>query len=134
FLHEPARKWSEVGWVAFASYLTQREMEKRFPKVDLTGAEYNKRRDAIDGHLVSTFSKAKVWEVWHKSENRVYWVTEGVDVFLDESEPFLELDGFFPCPRPAYGTIRRRSLIPVPDYTRYERHLEQINELTRRIY
>src|SRR5690606_10168895 len=52
----------------------------------------------------------------------------------DESEPFLNLDGFYPCPRPAYGTIKRRSLIPVPDYVRYEQTLEQINDITRRIH
>lgn len=134
FLHEPARKWSEVGWVAFASYLSQREMEKRFPKANLTGAEYTKRRDATDGHRIDTFAKCKVWEVWHKADDKVYWITEGVDDVLDESKPFLSIEGFFPCPRPAYGSLRRRSLVPVPDYTRYERHLNQITELTRRIY
>ncbi len=29
FVHEPARNWSEVGWVAGASYLTRQEMRKR---------------------------------------------------------------------------------------------------------
>lgn len=134
FLHEPARKWAEVGWVAFAGYLTEREMRKRFPRVDITGAQYNVRRDGADGHRVDTAAKCKVWEVWHKADNRVYWVTEGVELFLDESEPFLDLERFFPCPRPAYGTLKRRSLIPVPDWVRYEKTLEQINDLTRRIH
>lgn len=134
FLHEPARKWAEVGWVAFAGYLTKREMEDRFKGVNLEGAQYNVMRDPGDGHRVDTARKCKVWEVWHRSDNRVYWVTEGVETFLDESEPFLKLEGFFPCPRPAYGVLKRRSLIPVPDYVRYERTLEQINDLTRRIH
>lgn len=133
FLHEPARKWAEVGWVAFRAYLTEREMRKRFPDRDLSGVQYggtsDNRRESD-----SVIKKAAVWEVWHKADNRVYWVTEGVDTLLDESVPFLDLDGFFPCPRPAYGTLRRRTLVPVPDYCRYERHLDQINDLTRRIY
>lgn len=134
FLHEPARKWSEVGWVAFAGYLTEREFRKRFPNADVEKAQFNIRRDSSDGHRVDTAAKCKVWEVWHKADKRVYWVTEGVDTFLDESEPFLRLEGFFPCPRPAYGVLKRRSLIPVPDYVRYERTLEQINDITRRIH
>lgn len=134
FLHEPGRKWAEVGWVAFAGYLTQREFKKRFPKADETKAQFNIRRDRADGQRVDTAAKCKVWEVWHRADNRVYWVTEGVDTFLDESTPFLALEGFYPCPRPAYGTIKRRSLIPVPDYVRYENTLTQINELTRRIH
>lgn len=132
FAHEPARKWEEVGWVAFAAYLTESKYRKRFKSAPL--GVFKKQRNPTDGHRVDTAETCKVWEVWHKADNRVYWVTEGVDDFLDESEPFLKLKDFFPCPRPAYGTTRRRSLIPVPDYVRYERHLNQINVLTSRIY
>ena len=53
---------------------------------------------------------------------------------LDEDAPHLKLKDFFPCPRPAYGTTQRRSLVPVPDYRRYARHFDQINTLTLRIY
>lgn len=134
FLHEPARKWSEVGWVAFAGYLSRREFEKRFPKADVEQAQFQKKRDEADGHRVDTAAKCKVWEVWHKADGKVYWVTEGIETFLDESEPFLDLEGFYPCPRPAYGTLKRRQLIPVPDYVRYQRTLDQINELTRRVH
>jgi hypothetical protein len=137
FLHEPARKWSEVGWVAFGAYMSKREMRKRFRKTSgdaYQSASYNVlREDRVEGAADDT-KKAKVWEVWHKADNKVYWVSEGVEVMLDESEPFLKLDGFFPCPRPAYGTVKRRSLIPSPDYARYQGNLEQINELTSRIY
>jgi hypothetical protein len=53
---------------------------------------------------------------------------------LDEGEPHLDLSSFYPCPRPAYSTLKRRTLEPVPDYLRYESHLNQINDLTSRIY
>jgi hypothetical protein len=132
YLQEPARKYKEVGWQAFAAYLDEKQYKKRFPGKDL--GQFNVKRNETDNTRVDTTKKCKVWEVWHRADNRVYWVTEGVDVFLDEQAPFLTLEGFFPAPRPAYGTVRRRSLIPVPDYTRYERHLEQINVLTARIY
>lgn len=138
FLHEPARKWSEVGWIAFAGYLTEREFDKRFEEWVKANPgkrpQFHKKRDQADGHRVDTAAKCKAWEVWHKADNKVYWVTEGIETFLDESEPFLNLEGFYPCPRPAYGTLKRRQLIPVPDYVRYQRTLDQINELTRRIH
>ena len=134
FLHEPARKWQEVGWVAFAAYLDKKAFEKRFPDADADKAQYNVRRDKTDNTLVDTVAKCKVWEVWHRADDKVYWVTEGVETVLDEKPPFIDLEKFFPCPRPAYGTRRRRSLIPVPDYVRYERTLEQINTLTARVY
>lgn len=138
FLHPPARKWSEVPWVARRAWLTKSEMRKRFRKT--SGDAY---QDAVMCKQTATndydssadhTKKAGVWEVWHKADNKVYWVTDGVRVMLDEGEPHLKLTGFFPCPRPAYGTIRPRTLEPVPDYRRYSGHFRKINQLTKRIY
>lgn len=133
FLHEPARKWSEVGWVARCAWMTRQEMRERFGMdsgyADAAFAKRGEKYGMSDGS-----EKAAVWEVWSRVDNRVYWVTDGVDTILDEEEPFLNIEGFFPCPKPAYGTLRRRSLIPVPDYARYQSTLEQINDLTSRIY
>lgn len=137
FLHEPARKWSEVGWVARRAWLTRKEMAKRFRASSgnaYQDADYRLRKDSRDNGENDGTLKAGVWEVWHKADNRVYWVTDGVEEFLDEDKPHLKLSGFFPCPRPAYGTLRRRTLIPVPDWVRYEPHLEQINRATVKIY
>jgi hypothetical protein len=137
FRHEPARKWAEVGWVAKRSWLTRKEMRARFFKTSgnaYKDAQYAARKDREDGEQQTTAKKAGVWEVWHKANNKTYWVTEGVDVFLDADTPEVQLSGFFPCPRPAYATLRRRSLVPVPDYERYAYHFSKISELTRRIY
>jgi len=43
------------------------------------------------------------------------------------------LEGFFPCPKPAYATCQRRSLIPIPDFLYYKDQVEEINEMTARI-
>lgn len=136
FLHPPARKWSEVPWVARRAWMTKREMRKRFRKpsgdayMNAITSKPEGDEEGADNHS----RKIGVWEVWHKADNRVYWVAEGVGIMLDESDPHLKLSGFFPCPRPAYGTLRARTLIPVPDYLRYEGHFNKINQLTRRIY
>lgn len=136
YRHEPVRYWPELGWEARCAWMTLAEMVKRFDKVDraiLEGAGFVTRKDRYDDET-STSAKAPVWEVWSKADERVYWVTDGVPTILDEGQPHLDLRDFFPGPRPAYGTLRRRSLVPVPDYIRYERHLNQINDLTDRIY
>ncbi|MBS1082343.1 hypothetical protein [Gluconobacter kondonii] len=137
FLHEPARKWSEVGWVARCAWMTKEEMRKRFSdKSDLAyqQAAFTSQRDEAKHGMTDHSEKAPVWEVWSRVDDRVYWVAEGVDVLLDEADPFLDISGFFPCPKPAYATLKRRTLVPVPDYGRYETNLEQINDLTSRIY
>lgn len=138
FLHEPARKWSEVGWVAGGFWISKDEVRKRFTRLtaeQVDNLRYLERRDDSNGRDDEGMSaKVKVWEVWHRANNRVYWVTEGLDVYLDDDTPHLKLDGFFPCPRPAYGTLRRRSLVPVPDFERYAGMFAKINTLTARIY
>ncbi len=137
FRHDPARKWSEVGWVAGAAYLTKREMRKRFRSVSgdaYQNAEYSVQRDDKENGAADDREKATVWEIWSKTDNKVYWVANGCNVILDESEPHLKLEGFFPCPKPAYATLQRRSLVPVPDMLFYKDQLEEINELTARIH
>lgn len=133
FLHDPARTWREVDWVAKASYLDKKAMRKRFKKAsgdEYKNAVYEQRKDdAGDDETL----KAKVWEIWHKSLKRVVWISEGCEKLLDDDPPHLRLEGFFPCPSPAYGTVQRRSLIPVPDMLFYKDQLEEINELTARI-
>ena len=132
FLHEPARKWHEVGWVARRGWLTMEEGGKRFGE-KFEGAAFKTRRDDRDNGASSPQEKAGVWEIWSKTHNKVVWVVEGVDEVLDSDKPHLKLEGFYPCPRPAYGTTQRRSLVPVPDFVFYKDQLEEINELTARI-
>jgi hypothetical protein len=135
FLHEPARKWSEVGWVAKRAWLTRDQGLRRFgdvfAKVDLK--ERREHKNEGEGADYKGERKGEVWEIWSKSRNCVSWVSEGLAEVLDLREPFLKLEGFFPCPRPAYSTLERRRLVPVPDYYFYRDQLDEINELTARI-
>ena len=52
---------------------------------------------------------------------------------LDKREDPLGLEGFFPCPMPAYGTLTNDSLMPVPDYLQYEALARELDELTERV-
>lgn len=135
FAHDPARKWKEVDWVARRAWMTKDEMRKRFRSTsgnEYKNASYAIRKDNDDNSDGRT--KAEVWEIWSKSAKKVVWVSEGVEELLDEKEPPLKLEGFFPCPRPAYGTVQRESLIPVPDYVFYKDQIEEINQLTARMH
>lgn len=137
FLHEPARKWADVGWVAGRAWLTKDEMKARFEATSgdaYEDAEYAIHKDDKENGADDGLKKAGVWEIWSKTENKVIWITPGVEVVLDMDDPHLNLDGFFPCPKPAYGARRRRSLIPIPDMIYYKDQLEEIRALTKRIH
>lgn len=134
FLHEPARKWKEVGWVAKRVWLSREAGLERFGEAfETVQLKSSKERNKSDDSSYVGEKKAEVWEIWSKTENCVVWVSPGVLTVLDYQDPFLSLDGFFPCPRPAYATVERGTLLPVPDFVYYKDQLEEINELTARI-
>jgi hypothetical protein len=137
FLHSLSRCWYEVTWVAAASYLTRSEAHERFAPHSgraYQDAEYRVDKDAKEVGGGDSRERAKFWEIWHKTEKRVVWVAKGVEDILDEDEPHLDLEHFFPCPKPAYGTLQRGSLVPVPDMMQYKDQLEEVNQLTGRIH
>jgi hypothetical protein len=137
FLHGLARNWREVPWVAGASYLTREEARDRFkPYSGFTyqDAEYKVDRDAEEIGGTDNRERAKFWEIWHRELKRVVWVAQGCEDLLDEDEPHLKLQDFFPCPKPAYGTVQPGSLIPVPDVLQYKDQLDEVNDLTGRLH
>ena len=130
FRHGKARKWSEVPWVARRSWVTRKKGLARFGDIFLK-AELKSKRDGDDDGYSS--KEAEVWELWDKDSRTVVWVSPGMEDVLDIQPAFLDLEGFFPCPRPAFGTIKRGTLTPVPDFLYYKDQVEEINELTARI-
>jgi hypothetical protein len=63
----------------------------------------------------------------------VLWISPGHHEVLDSGDPYLKFTGFFPSPRPAYGTLSTDSLVPHPDFIFYQDQAEEIDELTARI-
>ena len=116
FLHSISRSWQEVTWVAGANYLTRKEAHDRFSPYSADcyqDADYKVDKDAKDIGGTDNRERAKFWEIWHKGERRVVWVSEGCEDILDEADPHLDLRNFFPCPKPAYGPCQRGSLMLV---------------------
>jgi hypothetical protein len=78
--------------------------------------------------------KAKVFEIWNKRTGKVCWVAKGYPQALDERDDPLELEEFFPCPRPLMSTTTTGTMIPVPDYCEYEDQAQELDNLTQRIF
>lgn len=134
FLHSASRKWAEVLWVAKRSWLDADKGRERFGDAWATVKMENRKDAATEG---STGDKVgEVWEIWHKAKKVVVWVSPKQDKageVLDIQAPMFQLQRFFPCPKPAYGTVEPHTLRPVPDFIYYKDQLEEINELTARI-
>lgn len=141
FLHNPARSWNEVRWVARRAYMMRDELRARFADT------YEAVDNIVLSHLPSEvqsdkkltdaekeeFKKAPVWEIWDKVTKKVYWVAEGCGDLLDSKPDPLKLKNFFPCPRPLYATTTNDSLIPRPIFSMASHQADEIDQLTERI-
>lgn len=136
FMHSPSRNWKEVWWVSRKIYLDEEECERRFGEVsgDLwRQLEFSKQAEDLDDEQKSGDEQAEVYEIWCKLTGLVYWCHPDLEKFLHVSDPPINVKGFFPCPRPAFGTTEATNLVPVPHYVYIKDQLEEINELTDRI-
>ena len=124
FLHSEARTWEEVTWIAFRVFLTRQECVDRFGTKGGQGRQARRRPDGNcnaklldDDRKNDASKKATIYEVWDKTGREVLWLAKGHPDVLDRSE---KLDGLFPCPKPAYGTMTADSLKPIPGYVYYQ--------------
>ena len=122
FKHSSARTWDEVTQVRFRSYMSREEATERFGKEKAQKLKFTHVPETMEDEKTFSngeqgdFKKAEVWEVWDRPTRMVIWITDELkDEPLDMLPDPLGLEGFFPIPKPLYGTITNDSLIPVPD-------------------
>lgn len=138
FLHSPARTWDEVWWVARCVWMTKEEGEERFgdifADIPLEYESNTKTGTAEELPKEAMEKKAKVWEIWDKNDREAIWIAEGFSFELDRKPDPLEVEGFYPCPKPLFATTTTGSLIPVPDYSEYLDQAEELDTYTQRIH
>lgn len=139
FLHSIARSWDEVWWVARKVYLTRQECIERFGDEIGRNLPLDSFPESLDdtqrkSGQFNYLKKAVIYELWCKSDRKVYWLSKGYSTgYLDMKPDWLKLRDFFPCPRPAYGTIGNDTLIPTPDFVEYQDQADEMDDLSQRI-
>lgn len=135
FCHGYGRTWGEVEWVAFRHRMTKKDVKKKFPE---RADEINYVDESrVKQEEKDTVSRAEIWEIWCKSERKIYWLAYGGavqdELILDTDDDTLELDRFFPVPRPLLAVDTPSSLLPKPEYYMYKDLAEELDEITSRI-
>lgn len=134
FRHSPARTYEEVTWIARRVYMEQAKGVERFgndfKKVPLSHEPIG-RDDEKDKQTDA--KKAVVWEIWNKDTSKALWVAEGYTEILDERADPLELDCFFPIPKPLFSTLSTDTLTPVADYVLYQDQANELDDITDRL-
>jgi len=150
----PNHSWERMPWIAFEVPTTRSEAEKAFPE-KAPGLRYNRkglidrsrapsdsdRTESMLGDTMSSgqeatspFDTATVYEIWVKAERKVVWWSpdhpEGV---LDEEPDPLNLEDFWPMPKPLLATTKGTSMNPRPDIRYYEAAAEEVEEATKKL-
>lgn len=134
FGHTPARTWEEVGQVWRWVYMTEEAIKARFSDkwkdIPLDSGpdplnKYNNKEKVND--------RAKICELWDKEKNKVVWLSKAMKEIIEEVDDPLDLEDFFPCPKPLYATTTSDNLEPVPDFVLYQDQANELDILSDRI-
>jgi hypothetical protein len=135
FGHTIARTWEEVTGVWRRVYMTRPALIERFGeeiggKIPLdTRPEQSEKSSMREDEAF----QACVYEIWDKETNAAIWLSKSNLEELDARLDPLELENFFPCPRPLFATLTTDSLIPIPDFTMYQDQAYELDNLANTI-
>lgn len=146
FRRGPGRVWEDVKWIAFEHFMSREQLvaldarKGKLISLDAVVAGHGETQgvDAYQGREAppesEIFQRARVWEVWDKTDKRVLFIAPGYkDSPLSVQDDPLQLQGFFPIPRPVQPLLTPGNLIPMCPYRAYRRLAEELNDITRRI-
>jgi hypothetical protein len=143
FGHVPARTWEEVPCVWRRVYLDYAVLCERFGEekaklIPLDASPYAKSEEAAGAGRTATGQQQRdkqacIYEIWDKTTQKAVWLNKSLGMIVDEKDDPLDLDGFWPCPKPLYGTITSDSLVPVPDFIQYQDQANELDTISDRI-
>jgi hypothetical protein len=131
-----ARTWEEVTAVWRKVYMERAALVERFGeelggKIPLdTKPETSK---SFNEKMGEGSREALIYEIWDKSTGQVIWLSKSMGKVLDTRDDPLQLENFWPCPKPMFSTLTTDSLIPVPDFVLYQDQARQLDTLADRI-
>jgi hypothetical protein len=136
FGHTVARTWEEVTAVWRKVYMGRVALVDRFGeemgnKIPLDTKPQSDKW--AQKEMASEHQQACIYEIWDKTQGKVFWISKSMGKILDEKDDPLQLEGFFPCPKPLYATMTTDNLEPIPDFVQYQDQAKQLDTLADRI-
>jgi hypothetical protein len=133
FRWQPCKRWEECSWAAIDHYMTKDELTEQFgAKSAFVPLGYTD-----DGEKLSSEedgkTRALVHEIFDKKKRKVIVIARGLFEPLAEEDDPLELEEFYPFPKPLFATVQSDKLIPIPDYVFYQDQAAELDTITQRI-
>ena len=136
FGHTIARTWEEVTAVWRKVYMGRPALVERFGEelggqIPLDTKPDNTK--TYNEKMGEGASEACIYEIWDKTTGDVIWLSKSMSKILDTRPDPLELENFWPCPKPLYATLTSDKLEPIPDFVLYQDQARQLDTLADRI-
>jgi len=131
-----ARTWEEVTAVWRKVYMGRPALVERFGE-DLGGKIPLDTKPESSKTFAEKMGEgsheAVIYEIWDKTSGQVLWLSKSMGKILDTRDDPLQLENFWPCPKPMFSTLTTDSLVPVPDFVLYQDQARQLDTLADRI-
>ena len=135
FGHTVARTWEEVTAVWRKVYMNRDALVERFGEelgyqipLDSTPKDTKTYAEQQDMAM-----QAVIYEIWDKETGTALWISKSLGKILDERPDPLQLENFWPCPKPLFANVTTENLEPIPDFTMYQDQARELDTLSDRI-
>lgn len=135
-----SRTYSEWRWCAFKARMSRPSLERRFGKEMAALVPMNSPSTAMTSgnsdsnpQRADPWARAEVWEIWDKDSKEVFWFVEGMGKILDRKKDPLEIENFWPLPKPMRAIETPETFIPRSFYAMCQDIYEEINTVSTRI-
>jgi hypothetical protein len=134
-LWSPCRTFSQLRWWAFGNEMSHDQLVDRFGETVANALPMNTpSKSATEAtEYKDPLDRCTVWEVWSKERGTVDWFVKGYNETLDHKDDPLELEGFWPFPRPMISNLTTSKLLPVPDFILAQDLYDEIDTISTRI-
>lgn len=139
YLTSCARNKSEIEWRSRTAYMTRDEVESKFGKDVANSLNYNVKpenaeKKRSDSQEKEYDGKAELKEIWCEKSGKVYWFHHnGKKAILEESNPPLSFEDFYPCVD-INASVDPNSIIPTSDWAHCKDQVLEVERLTTRMH
>jgi hypothetical protein len=135
FGHSVARTWEEVTAVWRKVYMNRDALVNRFGEelgheIPLDSTPHDSKTYAQQQDMAM---QATIYEIWDKETGTALWISKSLGKILDERPDPLQLENFWPCPKPLYANLTTENLEPIPDFVMYQDQARELDTLCDRI-
>ena len=133
FRWHPSQRWEDADWCCIEHYPTEKELEEMYDKetvrmIPLSYTDKCEKADTDDDK-----KRARIFEIFDRKQRKNIEIADGYDQILREEDDPLQLEGYFPFPKPLVTTLMNGKFLPIPDYIFYQDQAMELDKVTGRI-